>query len=135
MYMFGSIEKFFYRDLAGIAYASPGYGQITIKPGIVGDLTFVKASVKTVRGTVAVDWKKGEESLDMVVTIPVNSEATVCVPKLGFADVVITESGETIWENGKFIRGVPGITAGSDGDDYVVFDVGSGSYTFNLMMN
>ena len=135
MYMFGSIEKFFYRDLAGIAYASPGYGQITIKPGIVGDLTFVNASVKTVRGTVAVDWKKGDESLDMVVTIPVNSEAAVNVPKLGFTDVVITESGKVIWENGKFIRGVSGITAGSDGDDYVVFDVGSGSYNFYLLIN
>ena len=134
-YMFGNIEKFFYRDLAGIAPASPGYGRITIKPRIVEDLTYAKASVRTVRGPVAVDWKKSDDSLKMRVTIPVNSEATVSVPKLGFKNVVITENGETVWENGKFLDGVPGITAGSDDDDYVVFDVGSGSYHFNLTVN
>jgi len=133
--LLASIEVFFYRDLAGIAPTAPGYKSITIKPRIVDDLTYANGAIKTIRGTVAVDWKKGEESLDMMVTIPVNSEATVCVPKLGSADVVITESGETVWDKGQFIRGLPGITTGADGDDYVVFEVGSGSYTFELTMN
>jgi len=50
MKMFGSTEKFFYKDLAGISLAAPGYKRITIKPRIVKDLAYAKASVKTVRG-------------------------------------------------------------------------------------
>jgi len=51
---------------------------------------------------------------------------------LGLKNVVVTESRNTVWKNGKFIKGVPGITAGTKVDDYVIFDVGSGSYTFRL---
>ena len=132
MYMFGSTEKFFYKDLAGISCKAPGFKQITIKPRIVDDLSFAKASVETVMGTVAADWKKEEGSIDMRVTLPVNSKAIVSVPKLGSKNVVISETGAAVWEDGRFIPGVPGITAGKDGDEYVVFEVGSGTYHFLL---
>ena len=132
MYMFGSTEIFFYRDLGGIAPASPGYREINIKPRIVDDLTFVKASVGTVRGDVSVDWKKGEDSFEMRVTLPGNSKTRLSVPTLGFKNVVISESGGTFWKNGKFTREVPGINAGTESDDYVEFDVGSGYYYFHV---
>ena len=133
MYMFGSTEKFFYKDLAGISCKAPGFKQITIKPRVVDDLSFAKASVETVMGTVAADWKKEEGSIGMRVTIPVNSKARVCVPKLGSENVVISETGASVWEDGRFIPGVPGITAGKDGDEYVEFEVGSGTYHFQLI--
>ena len=141
MTMWTTIDGFFYNDLAGIkgpdyfqsSYMVPGFRMIHIKPYIPGDLTYARASIRTVRGMVSSSWKKKKDSFSIEIEIPVNSEARVHVPKLGFKNVVITESGETVWENGKFIRGVPGITAGTDGDDYVVFDVGSGSYNFQII--
>jgi len=132
MKMFGSTEKSFYKDLAGISPASPGYKRITIKPQVVGDLEYAKASLKTVRGLVAVDWKKGDESLEMKVTIPVNTTAKISVPKIGQKEIAIMESGKALWKAGKFIEGVSGITAGNETNDYVTFDVGSGSYDFQL---
>ena len=132
MKMFGSTEKFFYKDLAGIGLASPGFKQITIKPCPVGDLTYVRASLKTVRGLVAVDWKKGPKSFGMKVTIPANTTAQVSVPKLGLKEIAVTESQKPIWKAAEFVTGVPGIRAGSETDDYVTFDVGSGHYGFQI---
>ena len=77
-------------------------------------------------------WKKTGDSLIFEVVIPVNSEAKVSIPKIGLKNVTITESGQTVYKAGKFIKGVPGITAGTETDDYVTFDTGSGFYYFKL---
>ena len=132
MKMFGSTEKFFYKDLAGIGLAAPGFKQIAIKPRAVGDLTYARASLKTVRGLVAVDWKKGSKSFSMRVTIPANTTARVSVPKLGLKKIAVTESRKPVWKAGKFVAGAPGIAAGSEAQNYITFDVGSGFYVFQL---
>jgi alpha-L-rhamnosidase len=132
MKMFGSTEKFFYKDLAGIGPAAPGFRKINIIPRIVKDLTYARASLKTVKGLVSSSWKKTDDSLILEVTIPVNSVAKVSVPKIGLRNVNVTESDKTIWKNGRFIKGISGITAGSQTDDYVTFVTGSGSYLFKL---
>ncbi|GAI99258.1 unnamed protein product, partial [marine sediment metagenome] len=132
MKMFGSTEKFFYKDLAGIGPAAPGFRKINIKPRIVKDLTYAKASLKTVRGLVSSSWNRTGNSLALEVTIPVNSEAKVGVPKIGLKKVMITESNKPVWKNDRFVKTVSGITTGTETDDYVTFDVGSGSYRFQL---
>ncbi|MCX5842066.1 MAG: family 78 glycoside hydrolase catalytic domain, partial [Deltaproteobacteria bacterium] len=73
MKMFGSTEKFFYKDLAGIGLGDVGFKQIRIRPCIVGDLTYARASLKTVRGLIAVDWKRANQSVEMKVSLPPNS--------------------------------------------------------------
>lgn len=52
--MFGSVSEWFYKTLAGIQPApdAVGFDRIIIKPEPVGDLKWVKASYKSVRGTV-----------------------------------------------------------------------------------
>ena len=132
MKIFGSIDKFFYKDLAGIRPAAPGFRRMVIKPCVVGDLTYVRASTHTVRGLVAVEWKRGDAALDMSVTIPVNSRAELNVPKIGLQNVSIKEGSTTIWEDGTYSGGVAGIDGGSQTPDYVTFDVGSGSYDLQL---
>jgi alpha-L-rhamnosidase len=66
------------------------------------------------------------------VVIPVNSEAKVSVPKMGLKNVSVSEGNKSVWKNGKFILGISGITQGTETDDYVTFDAGSGNYTFRL---
>jgi len=132
MKMFGSTEKFFYKDLAGISLASSGYKRITIKPHIVGDLKNVSASVETVRGEVKSSWVREGDELRLEVTIPTNSQAKVSIPKLGHKNVTIKESGKTLFDECSYVGGVAGITGGSEDADYVTFDVGSGSYSFEL---
>ena len=132
MKMFGSTEKFFYKDLAGISPASPAFGRIRIKPCVVGDLTYAKASLRTVRGLVSSHWKKTDDSLTLQVVIPVNSTAVISVPKAGLGRAAVKESGRPIWKAGKLVKGVSGITSGSESKEYVTFNVGSGSYVFQL---
>jgi alpha-L-rhamnosidase len=132
MKMLGSVAKFFYKDLAGISPAGPGYRHIAIKPHIVGDLESARASIRMVRGLATVNWRKGERSIHMEVTIPVNTTAKVSVPTLAWKDFTVSESGKLVWQAGEFIKGVSGIADGRRIESYVTFDVGSGTYSFIL---
>jgi alpha-L-rhamnosidase len=102
------------------------------KPRIVGDLTFVKASVNTVNGLVGVNWKKADRSLTMDVTLPPNSSGKVSIPKMQMNNVTITESDNILWKNGSYVGNVVGITDGYEIEDFITFDVGSGSYAFQI---
>jgi alpha-L-rhamnosidase len=110
----------------------PGFEKNRIRPHVLGDLTYAKASIRTVRGWVRSEWLKEDNSITVKVTIPVNSDAEVSVPKIGLKNITVTESGKTIHKNGRFIGGVSGITAANETDDYVILETGSGSYSFNL---
>ena len=132
MKMFASIDKFFFRDVAGIQMAAPGYEQIVIKPAVVGDLTFARASHNTIRGQIAVDWKRTDQSFDLKVSLPVNSQTQVYIPLLGLNDVTVTESKRFIWKEGKFVKRIAGVTSGKRFDVAIVFSVGSGDYRFRL---
>lgn len=132
--MFGSIDAWFYKVLAGINIdpASPGFRRVVIKPHIVGDLDYVSASIKTMRGMVYSSWKKSDHSLTLSLTLPVNSQAKVSVPKMKLDNVTIKESGKIVWENGSCLEGIAGITGASEDDEHVTFEVGSGSYSFEV---
>jgi alpha-L-rhamnosidase len=130
MKMFASTEIFFFRDLAGIGRGDIGFRQITIRPCIVGDLTYAKASLKTVRGIISSSWKKTDNSLTLDVTIPVNTTARVSVPVSGLKNAIIMESGKAVWKDGAYVNGVKGIAGGKQEAGYVIFDTGSGEYRF-----
>ena len=132
MKMLGSVEKFFYRDLAGIGLAAPGFKRINIKPCIAEGLTFARASLKTVRGLISSDWKKTKNSVTLKVTIPVNTTAEVSVPKMGLERIIITEGEGEIWKNGEFVGKAPDITSGIETVGYITLNVLSGSYQFKL---
>jgi alpha-L-rhamnosidase len=149
MKMFGSVQKFFYRDIAGVRSATPGYGRLIVKPQVVGDLEWAAASLNTIRGRVDVDWRKGVGSFELNVTVPVNCHAEVSVPKLGLQDVTIEIRGITVWKEGSYVAssatdlgsvaqmasdqpGVEGVTGGRESVDCVTFDAGSGRYDIRL---
>ena len=130
--MFGSIDAWFYKVLAGINIdpAGPGFAGIIIKPYVVGDLDYVSASVRTMRGMISSSWKKSDHSLALNITLPVNTQAKVGVPRVKLGNVTIKESGKAVWENSSYLGGIAGITGASEDEEYVTFEVGSGSYSF-----
>jgi alpha-L-rhamnosidase len=127
-----STEKALFQSLAGIVRTSPGYKTITIAPQVVADLESASASIQTVMGTVSSSWQREGQTISLDVTIPVNTRAVVRVPKLGLENVAIAESGQVVWQDGAFLGGVQGITDGTERADDVTFEVGSGSYRFDL---
>jgi len=140
MVMWLTIDEFFYNDLAGIRgpeyygprFMTPGFQQIEIKPHVLGDLVYAKASIKTERGIISSSWKRTDDSLRLHISIPANSKAKVSVPKIGLKNVTVTESGKTVWENGIFIKAINGVIAGMENNNYITFETGSGSYIFRL---
>ncbi len=132
--MLGTVDTWFYKTLAGINIdpARPGFRKIIIRPHIVSDLNYVGASFKSIRGMVSSSWTKDDRSLILNVTLPVNTQGRISVPKIDEKNVTIRESGKVVWENNSYIGGVVGITDGRNDNGYVTFDVGSGSYFFKV---
>jgi alpha-L-rhamnosidase len=141
MIMWCMIDQFFYNDLAGIkgpeymgpGYMTPGFKKSIIRPYIPEDLTYAKASMKTMYGTIVSDWKKEANGVfTFNVTIPANTTADIHVPKINYntTDWAIQEKQGLCWLNGAWVSNTPGITMGLEEDEYIVFQVGSGEYRF-----
>ena len=129
---FASVDAWFYKVLAGLNQdpSAPGFKRVIVKPHILGDLSYVGASVNTIRGLVSSSWRREENALVLEVTLPVNSEGKVSLPLLGLKNPVVRESGRVIYKDGSYIQSVSGITAGKRDDEYITLDVGSGAYSF-----
>lgn len=132
--MLGSIDAWFYKALAGINIdpLHPAFQRFVIKPYIIGDFSHVSASLQTIRGLVSSSWRKEKDSLTMDMVIPVNSWAKVSVPVLGWENPVIHEAGEVIYEDGSFSHGITGIVSGIREGNYITFEAGSGTYSFQV---
>ncbi len=138
MDMWGTVEEFFYKDLAGIGspgyfspkLMAPGFREIEVKPHVLGDLTHAGATITTVRGNVSSKWRIAEGVFSLEAGVPVNSTARISVPLLGLGDTTLREGGQVVWQNGAYVAGVTGISGASRTGDYVTFSVGSGTYTF-----
>ena len=132
MKLLGSVEKFFYRDLAGIRATAPGFREVAIAPQVVGDLEWAQAQVRTVRGEIAVDWRRSDTTFALNVTIPGNVTAQVSLPKRGMEEVHVTEGERQVWASGGQIATVPGISSMTESADSITLRAGSGSYRFQL---
>lgn len=93
-FMLGQIDEWFMGSLAGIQPDSkhPGMQHFVLKPEIVGDLTFVKASTKTRFGKIEVDWKIKQNIFTLHVTIPPLSSADVYLP--GAKESILLSAGK-----------------------------------------
>jgi alpha-L-rhamnosidase len=84
--MFGTVNEYFYKYLAGIQAptnqgTTVGYKKIHIKPYIPDDMEWAEASVETVRGTVSSRWEKSGNGLKLNITIPSNTSGKISIPK------------------------------------------------------
>jgi hypothetical protein len=138
-FMLGHITEWFYHDLAGIQYdpALPGFQHVIIKPAFVGGITWVNASYNSVRGNITSAWSLTNTTATLNVTIPVGSTGSIYLPVLGniTTNLVVQESGTTIWQNGAVAGTSPGVAfsqaQGTGSQTYQVWNVGSGSYQFS----
>ena len=132
MKLLGSVQKFFYRDLAGIRATAPGFREVAIEPQVVGDLAWAQARVRTIRGEIGVHWRRRDNAFELDLTIPGNITAHLTLPKLGMTQVEVTEAGRRIWHSGTPDATVPGIgdMVGSVGS--ITLRAGSGNYRFRL---
>jgi alpha-L-rhamnosidase len=129
--MLGSIIAWFYKYLAGIKADRfyPGFERFSITPTLFEGLTFVKASMKTMKGTIKVEWKRDADSFTLKAVIPAGSTADIYLPA-GSPNIVVTESNKTIWENGVVKSLLPGISRCLKNNENIMIEAMSGTYLF-----
>jgi len=59
--------------------------------------------------------------------------ANITIPLLDFSAFNITESGQAVWQNGKFVPGVPGVTKAYALPGEIIFTVQNGDYRFQIV--
>jgi alpha-L-rhamnosidase len=121
--MLGHAEEWFYRGLGGISPAAPGFWKITIKPAVIKDLDWAKATYESVRGRIRCAWRRAYGRVRLDVEVPIGAEAIVHVPAKSAE--AVTEGGKPIAQAGtvKFVKMENGTA---------VFLAGSGTYVFEV---
>ncbi|KAH3766526.1 family 78 glycoside hydrolase catalytic domain [Pelomyxa schiedti] len=134
--MFGSIDAWFYRYLAGI---NPnGLNEILIQPPRLrnSELKWVKAQYHTTKGLISVDWQwKSDDKYQISLTIPHNAKARLYTPNFPLLEV--TEGGHLLWTtSSQTSTGVNGIHAiAKDPHGKLMIQLGSGIYNFEFHFN
>ena len=125
-YAYGAIGEWMYRVMAGLQIdpEAPGYKHLLIQPQPGGGFTSVKAAHETMYGRAGSAWTLKGARFDLTIEVPVNTRATVRLPKAVLANV--RESGQSLSAGN-------GITDFEQVGDSVVVNVGSGQYRFSYL--
>lgn len=81
-YAYGAIGEWIYSTVAGLDIDPdcPGYKHIVVRPQPGGGLTWAKGELMTRHGKAACAWAIEGQKLNVIVTIPPNTSATVTLP-------------------------------------------------------
>ena len=123
----GNLEAWFYQALGGINYDPdlPASKHIIIRPYFPQDLTWVKASHKSLHGDIVSNWQRDGKNLTMNIAIPANTTATVYIP---------AKDSKSITESGKPIVKVKGVKFLSNENSVAAYSVVSGKFLFQSVL-
>ncbi len=114
-FMLGAIKDWFSSNLGGIQADSSAvaYNKLVIRPAVVGNLNQASSTYNTPYGQASSSWTRMGSTLQLQVTVPVNTTATVQLPVNPVHPIATTGQGFQRFQNG-----------------YAVYSIGSGNYTF-----
>jgi len=126
-YWLGCVSEWLITQAAGIDTDGPGFKRITIHPEFVSpdkSFTWVKSGYHSLRGKIVSSWRQENGRIQLEVTIPGNTTATVYLPAA--SDAKVTEGGKPAAQAKgiKFVRQEGPLT---------VWEVGSGNYKFEAL--
>ena len=87
-YALGAVADWMHRTIGGIAPLAPGYATVLIAPQPGGDVTWAKASLDTVRGTIATAWTLGDGGI-LILDVDVPEGVTAIIRLPGQADQTV----------------------------------------------
>lgn len=86
--MYSTISAWFYRYLAGVRPLEAGFDRFLFQPHMPRELQSASVRLKTVKGDISAEWRRGESVLWLRVEVPFNSECALEAPTgSGPADV------------------------------------------------
>lgn len=121
--MFGDVSAWFYKALAGIRPdpQGPGFKRFIVRPERVGELSWVRASYESMRGTIVSRWEVKDTRFRITMEVPANTVAEVHLPVRANAEIL---------EGGKRLDRVRGVRLLRQEERRAVLRVGSGRYEF-----
>jgi alpha-L-rhamnosidase len=119
-YAYGAVGDWLYRSVAGLNQKSAGYKTITIKPEPGGGLNYAKVWYESMYGLIESAWKIKGDKIFLDVIIPPNTTAEVYIPS----------TSNEVLESGKRLHDIEYLKGMKRTDDYIIIEVGSGSYSF-----
>lgn len=120
-YALGSVGEWFYSTIAGIRSDGPGYKKIMITPQPGGELTYVKARYKSIRGVISSSWRWEGDHFELEVEVPINTEASVYIP---------TNDPDSVTESDLSLDVAEGVEVLQETGEVVIVRIGSGTYSF-----
>jgi alpha-L-rhamnosidase len=120
---FTSPGGWFYGGLAGIQpdESAPGFKRFIIRPALVRDLQWAKARYDSIHGRILSHWRITGQRLELEVTIPANTSATIFVPAV---------DPNQVMESGLSATQAVGVKLLREEEKTAVFEVGTGHYRF-----
>lgn len=109
--------------LAGIEPEGPGFKRLRIRPEPGPGIGSVKASYRSIRGRIAVEWKTAADVFSLSLVVPPGSTATVSLPAGSPNQVTEGTQRASEAKGVKFLRAEPG---------HVVYEVAAGQYQFTV---
>lgn len=130
--MFGSVTAWMFKYVAGLRpdKNKPGFEHLIVRPYLFSEIDYAEASYESVRGHIGIRWERTDTNKAVLLEIPCNCSAEVYLPVKDLER--IAESGIYIFDNGKLLEGIQGITGYSLEEDGVMITVQSGVYRFEL---
>ncbi|MGG7507243.1 family 78 glycoside hydrolase catalytic domain [Plantibacter sp. YIM 135249] len=121
-YAYGAVGDWMYRNIGGIQATGAGYKTFDVAPTPGGGLTHGRGAYESVYGPIVSEWTTTDAGLDLNVSVPVNTTATVRVPALN--RWAVTEGGVPLGQ-------AAGVSVVSESNGVVTLSVGSGDYRFS----
>ncbi|MDD3108963.1 MAG: alpha-L-rhamnosidase C-terminal domain-containing protein, partial [Alistipes sp.] len=123
--LLGDLVSWYYENLGGIK-SDPqqvGFKRIIMEPYFPEGLKWVKASHKSLYGTIRSAWTKSDTGLEWKISIPANSTASIRIP---------ADNADQITENGQPLAQNNTLKVGAAEGGFVTLEAGSGNYTFKV---
>lgn len=132
-HMFGSIDAWFYRYIAGLEILEAGFRKFKVKPSPINDLMRVSASVYVpARGLIAITWWKENQCFKLKLSVPVNSIAEIYLPKIDNR-IILKEGDKYIIIPVGEISKIDGILKIREKEKYILIMINSGNYNFSMI--
>lgn len=121
----GDISAWMYKTIAGVRLpdTANAFRSFEIRPYLFDSLRSAAAVVPSPYGRIRSEWKRTAQGLDLLVTIPVNTQARLCIP---------WRTGQTIYVEGKPVDRRNDFRRLPDQKGYQVYAVGSGTYQITV---
>ncbi len=128
--MFGSVSEWFYSWLGGIQPhpEAVGFDRIVIRPQIIDELDWVKASHRSARGPIVCSWKRFGGKVAIEVSLPPNTSTTAHLPVRRLEDV--RETGRDGEDSDLPLLEAEGVRAARMVGREAIIDLEPGRYRF-----